>query len=88
MKIDLVGTIAYDENDLMVIAYGEKTRPYEWSFDLVNRKSATTIHLYGVLAQAFTHRKLEWEVVPPPQEEVEDFIKGFMQLATQPLVMH
>lgn len=57
-------------------------------FELVDKRDNTTLYITGDWAAAF-HRQIQaWQENTPTQEQVEDVLDGYTQLATNPLIMH
>jgi hypothetical protein len=57
-------------------------------FEIVDKRSGKEIYLDGSWAQAFQQQIEAWRENTPTQEEVEDTLEGFAQLAHTPVSMH
>jgi hypothetical protein len=87
----------YDSDDYIVVHMdahdGEgnphnKGRKPRHGFEIVNKKSNMEIYLDGDLAAIFQRQINAWQVKTPTQEEVDETLCGYTQLAQAPLVMH
>ena len=57
-------------------------------FEIVDKRSGKEIYLDGSLAEMFQRQILAWQVKTPSQEEVEDTLEGYAELAQNPVVVH
>lgn len=57
-------------------------------FEIVRKESNTEVFLDGSIAKAFQAQLQAWQQTTPSQEEVEEYLDAYTQLATVPLLMH
>ncbi len=57
-------------------------------FEIVDKRSNKEVYLDGSWADAFQRQINAWQVDTPTQEEVEETLDGYAELAQNPLVMH
>ena len=57
-------------------------------FEIVDKRAGKGIYLDGSWAELFQQRLAEWQRTTPSQEEVEDTLAQYTELATLPLRMH
>jgi hypothetical protein len=57
-------------------------------FEIVDKRSGKEVYLDGLWAELFQARLAAWEENTPTQEEVEDTLAGYAELAQNPVVMH
>ena len=57
-------------------------------FEIVDKRSGKEVYLDGLWAEVFQQRIAEWQENTPTQEEVEDTLEGFAELAQNPVVIH
>ena len=57
-------------------------------FEIVDKRSGKEVYLDGLWAELFQRRITEWQQNTPTQEEVEDTLEGFAELAQNPVVVH
>ena len=57
-------------------------------FEIVDKRSGKELYLDGSWAELFQQRLAEWQRNSPTQEEVEDVLAQYTELATLPLYMH
>ena len=57
-------------------------------FEIVDKRSNKEVYLDGSWAEAFQRQINAWQVNTPTQEEVEETLDGYAELAQNPLVMH
>jgi redox-sensitive bicupin YhaK (pirin superfamily) len=83
----LSGSIVYESDDFMVVAYG--VEPGD-QFEIVrkNETPARHIYLHGEAAQPIRLQCMKWRYVEPTQEEVEQYLDQFTQLGMLPLTIH
>lgn len=69
---------------------GEAQRPelLRNGFEIVDKRAGREIYLDGSWAELFQQRLAEWQRNSPTQEEVEDVLAQYTELATLPLYMH
>ena len=57
-------------------------------FEIVDKRSNKEVYLDGSWADAFQRQINAWQLNTPTQEEVEETLDGYAELAQNPLVMH
>ncbi|MEZ5605533.1 MAG: DUF3567 domain-containing protein [Burkholderiaceae bacterium] len=57
-------------------------------FEIVDKRSGKEVYLDGLWAELFQRRITEWQQNTPTQEEVEDTLEGYAELAQNPVVIH
>lgn len=57
-------------------------------FEIVDKRSGKEIYLDGSWAELFQQRLAEWQRTQPSQEEVEETLAQYAELATLPLYIH
>lgn len=57
-------------------------------FEIVDKRSNKEVYLDGHWAELFQQQINAWQLKTPTQEEVEDTLEGYAELAQNPLVMH
>lgn len=57
-------------------------------FEIVDKRSNKEVYLDGSWADAFQRQIQAWQANTPTQEEVEETLDGYAELAQNPLVMH
>ena len=57
-------------------------------FEIVDKRSGKEVYLDGLWAELFQQRIAAWQANTPTQEEVEDTLEGYAELAQNPVVMH
>ena len=57
-------------------------------FEIVDRRAGKEVYLDGLWAELFQQRIAAWQQSMPTQEEVEDTLAGYAELAQNPVVMH
>ena len=57
-------------------------------FEIVDKRSNKEVYLDGSWAEAFQRQINAWQLKTPTQEEVEETLGGYAELAQNPLVMH
>ena len=57
-------------------------------FEIVDKRSGKEVYLDGSWAELFQKHITAWQVNTPTQEEVEDTLDRYAELAQNPLVMH
>lgn len=62
--------------------------PARHGFEIVDKRSNMEVYLDGTMAAAFQSRIKGWQDKMPTQEEVEQILEGYTELAQYPLVMH
>lgn len=57
-------------------------------FEIVDKRSGKELYLDGSWAELFQQRLAEWQRNTPTQEEVEDMLAQYAELAQTPLTVH
>jgi len=57
-------------------------------FEIVDKRSGKEVYLDGSWAELFQQHISAWQVKTPTQEEVEDTLEGYAELAQNPVVVH
>ena len=57
-------------------------------FEIVDKRSGKEVYLDGSWAEMFQQQILAWQRNTPTQEEVEDTLEGYAELAQNPVVVH
>ncbi|MGV3493570.1 MAG: DUF3567 domain-containing protein [Ramlibacter sp.] len=57
-------------------------------FEIVDKRSNKEVYLDGTWAEAFQRQINAWQLNTPTQEEVEETLDGYAELAQNPLVIH
>lgn len=57
-------------------------------FEIVDKRSGKELYLDGHWAELFQQRILAWQKDTPTQDEVEDTLEGYAELAQTPLSLH
>ena len=57
-------------------------------FEIVYKRSNKEVYLDGAWADSFQKQINAWQLNTPTQEEVEETLDGYAELAQNPLVMH
>ena len=57
-------------------------------FEIVDKRSGKEVYLDGSWAELFQQQIAAWQQNTPTQEEVEDTLEGYAELAQNPVVMH
>jgi hypothetical protein len=57
-------------------------------FEIVDKRSGKEVYLDGSWAELFQQQITAWQVKTPTQEEVEETLERYAQLAHNPVVMH
>ena len=57
-------------------------------FEIVDKRSNKEVYLDGSWAELFQQQIAAWQLNTPTQEEVEDTLEGYAELAQNPVVMH
>ena len=65
-----------------------KPLPARHGFEIVDKRSNKEVYLDGMWADAFQRQINAWQLNTPTQEEVEETLDGYAELAQNPLVMH
>ena len=57
-------------------------------FEIVDKRSGKEVYLDGSWAELFQQHIMAWQVNMPSQEEVEDTLEKYAELAQNPVVIH
>ncbi|HVR51248.1 MAG TPA: DUF3567 domain-containing protein [Pseudorhodoferax sp.] len=57
-------------------------------FEIVDKRSGKEVYLDGSWAELFQQQIAAWRAQTPTQEEVEDTLERYAELAQNPVVMH
>jgi hypothetical protein len=57
-------------------------------FEIVDKRSGKEVYLDGSWAELFQQRLNVWQQKTPTQEEVEDTLEGYAELAQTPIGLH
>jgi hypothetical protein len=57
-------------------------------FEIVDKRSGKEVYLDGSWADLFQQHINAWQLNTPTQEEVEDTLEGFAELAQNPVILH
>jgi hypothetical protein len=57
-------------------------------FEIVDKRSGKEVYLDGSWAELFQQQITAWQHNTPTQEEVEDTLDGYAELAHNPVLMH
>ena len=57
-------------------------------FEIIDKRVGREVYLDGSWAEMFQQQILAWQQKPPTQEEVEDTLERYAELAQNPVVMH
>lgn len=57
-------------------------------FEIVDKRASRHVYLDGSWAERFHQQIVEWRNTAPTQEEVEDTLEHYTDMAGHPLVMH
>jgi len=57
-------------------------------FEIVDKRSGKEIYLEGQWAELFQEHLRAWQENAPTQEEVEDTLAGYAELAQTPMMVH
>lgn len=71
-------------------SYGDQSeyRLARHGFEIVDKRSGKEVYLDGSWAELFQQQIVAWQVKTPTQEEVEETLERYAQLAQNPVVMH
>jgi Protein of unknown function (DUF3567) len=57
-------------------------------FEIVDKRSGKEVYLDGSWAELFQQHIMAWQLNTPTQEEVEDTLEQYAELAQNPVVVH
>lgn len=79
MQLDTVGSDNAETKKPALARHG---------FEIVDKRSGKEVYLDGSWAELFQQQITAWQVNTPTQEEVEDTLDGYAELAHNPVLMH
>ena len=82
--------VAQDGDVLETRAQAPRTLPAleRHGFEIVDKRSGKEVYLDGSWAELFQRHISAWRANTPTQEEVEDTLERYAELAQNPVVMH
>ena len=57
-------------------------------FEIIDKRAGKEVYLDGSWAELFQQQIAAWQARTPTQEEVEDTLEGYAELAQNPVVVH
>ena len=71
-------------------ALGERVIPTlaRHGFEIVDKRAGKEVYLDGSWAELFQQHSSAWQLKTPTQEEVEDTLEQYAELAQNPVVVH
>ncbi len=57
-------------------------------FEIIDKRVGKEVYLDGSWAELFQQQIAAWQVRTPTQEEVEDTLEGYAELAQNPVLVH
>jgi len=57
-------------------------------FEIVDKRSGKEVYLDGSWAELFQQRVTAWQQNTPTQEEIENTLEGYAELAHTPISLH
>ncbi len=57
-------------------------------FEIVDKRSGKEVYLDGSWAELFQQQIIAWQQKTPTQEEVEDTLSRYAELAQNPVILH
>jgi hypothetical protein len=85
------------DSDSFVVVHMQANEPLEGEtpprvarhgFEIVDKRTNKEVYLDGTWADAFQRQINAWQLNTPTQEEVEEKLEGYAELAQNPLVLH
>ena len=85
------------DSDSFVVVHLQANEPAEGEahpvsvrhgFEIVDKRSNKEVYLDGTWADAFQRQINAWQLNTPTQEEVEDTLEGYAELAHTPVLVH
>jgi hypothetical protein len=88
--------LANGDGDGRTVLSAEKTEKYpagvpvlaRHGFEIVDKRSGKEVYLDGSWAELFQQHIMAWQMKTPTQEEVEDTLERYAELAQNPVVIH
>lgn len=80
----LMADVSVDEHDVQ--AQGPQLARH--GFEIVDKRSGKEVYLDGSWAELFQRQINAWQQNTPTQEEVEDTLARYAELAQNPVVVH
>ena len=89
VHVQTEAVMAAGSNDLQEDTEGRKLPAMpRHGFEIVDKRSGKELYLDGSWAELFQQRIMAWQKNTPTQEEVEDTLERYAELAQNPVVMH
>lgn len=90
MQPEPAGTTAADAGASVIAPTGAAGTPVlaRHGFEIVDKRSGKEVYLDGSWAEMFQRQIQAWQQNTPTQEEVEDTLEGYAELAQNPVLMH
>jgi Protein of unknown function (DUF3567) len=90
MQANAAMLIDDEQPEAVAADHDEPTMPEmaRHGFEIVDKRSGKEVYLDGSWAELFQQQILAWQQNTPTQEEVEDTLEGYAELAQNPVVMH
>ncbi len=79
---------ANEESTIEVGALPAPPQLARHGFEIVDKRSGKEVYLDGSWAEFFQQRLNVWQQKAPTQEEVEDMLEGYAELAHTPVSVH
>ena len=85
------------DSDAFVVVHMQANEPIEGEatprlarhgFEIVDKRNNREVYLDGNLAEVFQRQINAWKANTPTQEEVEEKLGGYAELAQNPIVIH
>ena len=85
------------DSDTFVVVHMQANEPLDGEpaprivrhgFEIVDKRSNKEVYLDGSWAELFQQRIAEWQLNMPTQEEVEDTLEQYAELAHTPVAVH
>ena len=82
--LHLLSDVPHDDGNLPA----DSPRLARHGYEIVDKRSGKELYLDGLWAEMFQQRIEAWQEKTPTQEEVEDTLQGYAELAQNPVVVH
>ena len=85
------------DSDAFVVVHMQANEPLDGEpkpvtvrhgFEIVDKRSNKEVYLDGSWAELFQQHIMAWQVNTPTQEEVEDTLEQYAELAQNPVIVH